>query len=326
MKKTLLLISIALTSILSGCSTIGFVAFERLQPGDVSFPETVRQVGIINRIPLLTEQEREAEYASNSLSGDGKTACETLAQGIAETGYFDQVIICDSALWKKSEGADRSLPATVTDSLLQSLGVDMLFSFEELNIRLKENFMFVPEAGVTVPAIDGIVTLTVKVYVPNRRQPLLGVSKADTLCWELTPELEYEQIIKEASEYAATLPIRHLLPHWSQQERCYYDGGNAEMRDAGIYIREQNWDAAAHLWQKVYDSKKGKARMRAAFNLALYYEMQEDFDKAITYLNEADRAAEEGSPDNRMITFYRLQLASQADKNRQLTIQMKRFE
>lgn len=326
MKKTLLLMSIALASVLlPGCSTIGFVSFERLQPGDVSFPETVRNVGIINRIPLRTEEERKVEYASNSMEGDGKVACEVLAQGIAETGYFDQVVICDSALWKKGE--DSVLPMAVVDSLTQALGVDMLFSFEGVNIQLTESAMLVSELAMPVPAIDGVVTPLLNVYVVKRRQPLFSFVKTDTICWELTPGMKYEQVITEASEYAATLPVNHLLPHWSQLDRFYYDGGNVEMRDAGIYVREQNWEAAAGLWQKVYDGKKkGKARMRAALNLALYYEVQEDFVKAKVYLDEADRLAKEGSSDKRMIGFYRTQLDVQSEKIKQLIIQMKRFE
>lgn len=325
MKKILLGISIVLVSVFSGCSSIGFVSFDRLQAADVSFPETVRSVGIINRMPVQTEKEREVEYASGLLEGDGKVASEALAQEIAETGYFDQVVICDSALWVKGE-EEASLPVATVDSLVHLLGVDMLFAFERVNIQLKESTIFIPEIASMVPAIDGAVTPTVKVYVANRKAPLFSVSKSDTICWELTPELKYEQIVKEASEYAATLPVKHLLPHWEQLERFYYDGGNVEMRDAGVYVREQNWEAAFALWKKVYDRKKGKSRMRAALNLALYYEMHEDFDKAREYLEEADRLVKDGSLDKRMITLYRIQLENQAAKIGQLMIQMRRFE
>lgn len=44
------------------------------------------------------------------------------------------------------------------------------------------------------------------------------------------------------------------------------------MRDAGVYVRENNWDSAFELWKQIYDKGKGRQKMRAAFNIGLYYE------------------------------------------------------
>ena len=70
------------------------------------------------------------------------------------------------------------------------------------------------------------------------------VAKQDTISWEIEPALSDRKIVKEASEYAASIPVEHLLPHWDEVARFYYDGGNIEMRDAGVYLRENNWDEA----------------------------------------------------------------------------------
>ena len=32
-----------------------------------------------------------------------------------------------------------------------------------------------------------------------------------------------------------------IWTHWDEVARFYYDGGNIEMRDAGVYLRENNW-------------------------------------------------------------------------------------
>jgi len=174
--------------------------------------------------------------------------------------------------------------------------------------------------------VDGIVTPVVKAYIAGRDIPLFSFSKSDTIYWELSPELTYEQMIKEASEYAAQLPVKYLLPHWKEVSRYYFDGGNAEMRDAGVYVREQDWEAASVLWQKLHDTRKGKTKMRAAYNLALYYELLEDFERAKEYLDIASSLAQEGTWENQLIEYYRLQLEEQGQENRMLKIQMKRFE
>jgi len=98
------------------------------------------------------------------------------------------------------------------------------------------------------------------------------------------------------------------------------------MRDAGVYVREQDWEAASVLWQKLHDTRKGKTKMRAAYNLALYYELLEDFERAKEYLDIASSLTQEGTWENQLIEYYRLQLEEQGQENRMLKIQMKRFE
>ena len=211
-------------------------------------------------------------------------------------------------------------------SQMQALGVDLLFAMERVQIQLKEGVLFMPEVMLEVPAIDGAVTPLVRVYVPGRNAPLYSVSKADTICWELTPELSYNQMVEDASGHAGALSVPHLIPHWKELHRYYFDGGNADMRDAGVYVREQEWKEAADLWHQLYDKRKGKIRMQAAYNLALYYEMQNDLEQAKYYLDAAASLAKEGSGEAQLIMFYQLQLEEQMKQSQRLQLQMKRFE
>jgi len=66
--------------------------------------------------------------------------------------------------------------------------------------------------------------------------------------------------------------------------------------------------------------------MYAAFNLALYHEMQSEFDLAMEYLKVASQLAADDSSEEDLIRFYLSQLEEQAKQNRRLQIQMKRFE
>ena len=98
------------------------------------------------------------------------------------------------------------------------------------------------------------------------------------------------------------------------------------MRDAGVYVREQNWEEASVLWKNIYDKKKGKAKMRAAYNLAVYSEMKDDFEYAKEYLATACALADEGSWEHQLILFYQMKLEEERKKNLRLNVQMKRFE
>lgn len=321
--KTKITVLLLVLCLFSSCTTLQTISFERLQAADISFPEQVRTVGVINYVP---QDNMGADSLLGLWNGDGTVAVEALAQEIAATNYFEQVLICDSAFRGDANVGEEAIPSYQTDSLIRLLGVDMLFAIERVQVELKNGSIFFPEMMANLLVVDGIVTPVVRAYIAGRDIPLFSFSKSDTIYWELSSKLTYEQMIKEASEYAAQLPVKYLLPHWKEVSRYYFDGGNAEMRDAGVYVREQDWEAASVLWQKLHDTRKGKTKMRAAYNLALYYELLEDFERAKEYLDIASSLAQEGTWENQLIEYYRLQLEEQGQENRMLKIQMKRFE
>lgn len=321
--KTKITVLLLVLCLFSACTTLQTISFERLQAADVSYPDQVRTVGVINYAP---QDKQERDSILGLWNGDGMVTVESLAREIAATDYFNQVVVCDSALRPVGMGNEEILPMSQADSLIQALGVDMLFAVEQVRIELKEGSLFHTELMMDVPAVDGVITPLVRAYVSGRNAPLFSISKTDTICWVVSPELTFGQIMQEASDFAATLPVSYLLPHWKEMNRYYFDGGNMEMRDAGVYIREQNWEGAAALWQKLHDGRKGKVKMRAAYNLALNYELQGDYERAKEYLDTALSLASEGSWEHQLIEYYRLQLDEQARENRMLQIQMKRFE
>ena len=66
--------------------------------------------------------------------------------------------------------------------------------------------------------------------------------------------------------------------------------------------------------------------MRAAYNLAVYYELQNDFVRAKECLDAAQALASEDSWEMQLILLYQLQLEEQTRRNQRLNVQMKRFE
>ena len=327
MKKNLYIVCLCgiLLSV-TACTSLQPFSYERLQPADVNFPGQIRKVGIVNNMPPVHQDYKQVDYKSASLEGDGDVATEAFAQEVVSVGYFDEVVLYDQRIRKTTNPLELPIPKQTTDDLIRKLDVDMLLSMERVNVELKESFMFVPGSLGTVSAVDGVVTSVVRAYLKQREEPLFTIQKTDTLCWEITPKLSYGDVIKDVSEYAAILPMQNLLPYWVEVERYYYDGGNVEMRDAGVFVREESWEEAAALWEKVYQKKKGKAKMRAAYNLAVYSEMKNDFEAAKEYLDTAYGLSDENSFDQQLILIYRMRLEDECQKNLRLNVQMKRFE
>lgn len=318
------------------CRTINTIYFDQLEPAGISFPEVVRKVGVVNNMPVIVGGEEELSKTAGILEGNGKIAAETLAQGIAATNYFDEVIICDSSLCDmevvlknhqglKKEWQGNVLEKNTASEWLDKLGVDMLLSIERIYIELKDNTILA-DGIMPISVVDGAISTILRAYVPGRPKPIFRINKQDTIFWEPGPSLTFSKIIKESSEFAASIFVSYLLPSWKEVARNYFDGGSVEMRDAGVFVREHNWGEAALLWKKVYDNKKGQQKMRAAYNLALYHEMQGDFLQANAYIEEAIALVKPETVDETVVRAYQLQLNSYEKNFQQLNIQMKRFD
>lgn len=331
-----LLLWSALVVAMTSCGTINTIHFDQLKAAKVSFPEVIRKVGIINNMPIIEGDEKDLAQTDGLLEGNGKVAAEALAQEIASTGYFDEVVICDSALCDlkislknhqgvREEWKGAPLPQEEINEWLEQLDVDMLLSLDRIHIGLKENQIFL-DGVVSVPVLDGAISSLLRAYVPGRERPVFMINKQDTIFWEPNPSLTFTTIVKESSEHAASILVPYLLPSWKEVSRHYFDGGGVEMRDAGVYVREYNWEEAYSLWKKVYDTKKGNQKMRAAFNLALYSEIQGDFDRAKAYIEVAKELVKPESYDAIVVHEYQLKLDSLAKEYQQLRIQMSRFD
>lgn len=327
MKKSVSLMVWGVGTLLASCGSLQTISFDQLQAADVSFPDAVRKVAVINNMPVLENKDNHEEV-SGDLEGDGKVASEMLAEHIAEVNYFDQVVICDSAFRAQDDVPKANVVLTKEEiqKLSEDLEVDMILSFDRIHIQTKPGILYYADYPLPVSVVDGILSPIVRVYVPNRDKPLFVVAAQDSISWEMNSTLSDREIVKDASEYAASIPVKHLLPHWEQVTRFYYDGGNVEMRDAGVCLRENDWDEACTLWKGAYEKRKGKQKMKAAFNIALYYEIKDDVEQAKEWLEKAKSLVKSGTEDEHLISFYRLELEKREDRLSRLRVQMKRFD
>ena len=147
----------------SGCQSIEQLSIDYMLPAEVSFPSALRRVAVVNNMPpipdnkLILEEndekkkdETEIARKTKYFNGDGKIATESLAEALANENYFDEVIICDSALRAPCCTA-RYIYIVVWNKLTQSTDVGnnpiltsviylaLLIRTDTLSIALKSN-------------------------------------------------------------------------------------------------------------------------------------------------------------------------------------------
>lgn len=314
---------------LASCVSVQTIGFDQLCPAEVSLPEQVKRVAVVNNMPVIPEA-KSGVATLGSLNGDGKLTAEALAVALADADYFNQVIICDSALNGQDATDDtkvRPLSKAEIGKLVQELGVDMLLSLDRVfvqNVKKEIRYPGLPEAW---PVVQTQVTPVLSIYSPVRERPVRVVALTDTLEWDIDRIPSDKALINEVAGFSAHLLARQLTPYWEHTDRIYYAGGCVEMRDAVVCIREGDWEGAKDLWLSLYKRRKsGKVKARAALNLALASEMLGDMDGAKKWLEEAGKQVEPGSEEEMVYKYASLKLEERLAGFSHLQIQMRRFD
>ncbi len=349
-----------LTVLANSCVTIDQLSIDYLQPAKVSFPSAIKAVGIVNNTTEKKERtfkEKRDKFnrvVSSELDfqGDPKITTESFARKIAEANYFDQVIICDSALREKDHfPREAELTNDEVKQLTTDLGVDMLLAVEDVNIATKQKTKDLGEFFRST--IDATIKPVIRAYIPTRNKPLITAHPDDKIFWEgygRTPIeaqkdlIKEDSLVKEASDFAGEIPVKYLIPTWDKADRYYYISGCVELRDGAVLLRENSWDDALKQWQLAYNKSSKKIKMRAAFNIALYYETHDDIDKAIEWTEKAraivlekEKIKESSTEINKaniknnqstdylIISYYLISLQERQKNIQTLNLQMERF-
>ncbi|EGF57559.1 DUF6340 family protein [Bacteroides fluxus] len=300
---------------LSSCQSVEQLSIDYMLPAEVSFPPTLKRVAIVNNMPEVPDnklivseeaekkEENEIARLTNYYNGDARLTTEALAEALANENYFEEVVICDSALRSKDiTPRESTLSREEASKLIQDLDVDFLIALENIQMRSTRKISYLRDWGAFYGTVDVKVYPTVKIYLPNRKGPMVTINNNDSIFWEEMGNGEASvrarligenDLIKQASEFAGTVPVKRLLPHWKTANRYLFQGGSVNMRDAAVYAKEGNWAEAVQLWKKNFEAKKGKQKMYSAYNIAMGYEMQDSIDTATEWALKAQQIARE---------------------------------
>lgn len=279
--------SIATLFLFTACSTVKYITVEQLTPGSITLPENIKSVAVLNNF-----NQNNVIINCNPatvVECDGKRVTDSFAHQLAESNYFNEVVISDSALCDSSFNVPHILTPQEVKQLCNIFVVDMLITVDYAcaidNNRLLSNLK--SENFRVVRTRETIVYSIVHYYFPNREKPLKAFTYKDVLHWNNLREMTAENIQKEAENMAAVQPAEPFLPKWQQNQRAFFTDGCPEMRQAEVYLIEGKWNDAYSLWEQISNSKGKNMQKRAWFNMALYFEMNDNINKAFDCLNKA---------------------------------------
>lgn len=313
MKKGVLLYLLII--FLTSCSSayLSTLEIDQLHPAALSLPQTVKKVAVLDRMNV------EGTFEKGSMTINSKYFAEYVGINLAESDYFEDVVLCDSNVSTLDRNDSIIMPLSQTNvrQLTEDLDVDMLVSVEHLSAKLVD-MVFMPLIETKVVA---------KVYVPSRRTPIRNIVLSDTISWSSEAvSITYQQMQNDVMSYMAEKITHELVPYWQSTERYYYTGGNADFRDAETFLKKGDWDMATKIWSESLLSSKGSMRLQTLFNLAVSKEIMGDYEGAsqacAELVSQSDKSAEVKS----MALWYQEILNSRLSSQQLLHLQMQRFE
>ena len=176
-KPVLYILTLSSLLLVASCQSVEQLSIDYLLPADVSFPQQLKKVAIVNNVPAddsepsVTKTETESDYIETAtFSGNPAITAEALAQALAEGNYFDEVVICDSALQATGSTAKQMLETEEANQLINDLQVDFLIALEDIKIRTRRKISYVPGWNVYHGTVDANVYPSISVYLPNGLQ------------------------------------------------------------------------------------------------------------------------------------------------------------
>jgi len=114
MTKYPYILFVLLLASFSSCQTVEQLSIDYMLPAEISFPNELKRVAVVNNVSDTPDNtlppkdntiknKNELSRAVAYHEGQPALTTEALAKAIAEQNYFNEVVICDSALRASSD-------------------------------------------------------------------------------------------------------------------------------------------------------------------------------------------------------------------------------
>lgn len=320
----LILFAILLSTITS-CTVYKEYPIEIYRPGEIAYSPETKNVAIVYRNFKYSGDTlqhyykddfrlRKAKQDPAELDSILVNMCMSeLAKNLKEKGTFSEIRIFPE-LFEPHSG--RKLPALNMDLVQQvasTTQTDLVISLETYSSFYSE---YSSTAEIPTKSNEVITAAVWAVYNPVEQKLIERKTMIDTIFWngydaegnyqrnaKLPPRLT---ALKIASQMSGENYSKRFFASWQNVKRMYSVPPLPDFAAADECVQKGKWDDAILLWKRYADDSNGKMAINARYNLALGYEMKDDFEMAERWLNSAQSIAADykSKEDLKMILQY----------------------
>ncbi len=298
--------------LLSSCKGLRDISIQVERPALITIPKEIQSIGILNRSIPAPNSGLEATLTLEKPEGDIELSGECL-RGLKETLARSERFVyvgCDTTLQaadEKSLEFGHELSWTFVDSLCKAEKVDAILSLE----------FFDTDFSIQNPGVTAVNALGQVLSGNNTSIEVRGLANADA-GFRVYHPLNQKIIYEDRFEYEKRWAVRsysaidavnklirekdalyevsyetgvdfaqNIVPLKYWEWRSYFKG-KGEMKIGELHALSNNWENAIVSWTGAFNSStKRKPRGKAAYNIALAYEMIGDLQSAQKWIQIA---------------------------------------
>jgi len=284
-----------LSGFLLSCATLSTLKIDVLRPANFSVPPEILSVVVVDnalpfrddKLPRTYGTDESSEIDTLWFDGVSLIAAQTFANELKDQNFFDTVYFYPTSLNRNIKNPHLGeIPNSLVDNLCKTYNAQAVISLELFNCLARYHTKplgYDPSdfTDLYMVYLSLKSALYWKMYLPNGIV-LDAHLQRDSIYWESSlPSVK--DAIQTMAWHMGEKAIKRVAPYWETIERQYYSGGNSYFLRARDLQEANNWDEAAKVWYYIYENNKRKVKARAAFNLALSYEVRGNFDEAIAW-------------------------------------------
>lgn len=300
MKSLFILLSVVAFSLFIGsCAGTRDMRVEVQRPALITIKQEIKTIALLNRSIPTAKAGLEGTLTLETPKQD-KELSEECMRGLNETLNTSnrfQVTRCEGtmpAADEKSLSFGSPLPWTIIDSICTSLSVDAIMVLEYFDTDFN-----ILNPGATAAAAVGNVlngnapTVEVRgtatancgyrVYYPKTKEILYEDRFEFKKHWTQRSTNPVDAVAKMIKRNDALLDVSYytgvefamnVVPLFYWEDREMYKGKKGDLERGERQALAKDWEGAIKTWTHVYEfSDKSKIRAKAAFNIALGYEV-----------------------------------------------------
>ncbi|PKQ66913.1 hypothetical protein BZG01_08915 [Labilibaculum manganireducens] len=326
--------------LLSSCQTLSLYSFQGLNAPKILIPADVKTIGFVDRNTSFKIDTVSQYYLINSTlltdttdySTDISTNCYLgFTENLSEYLAMDSIPFIQ--LDKKEISGDRDytpMKWELVDSICESNGSDILICLEDVQLYNKYTvFEDILNYGIT----DANYFAVWRIYDPLKQTYLDEQIVIDSLFSEVTSP-SYNRLIeeklpkrkdlfKDVSYEIGNQYADMLAPKWIDITRKYFASGDDRLAISKYYIDQGDWETPISLWTEISDEKDDKLAGRASYNLAVAYEIKEDYVQANRWIRKSIfhyKTLKSLPSEFKLVTAYTLELLERTKNKEKLDL------
>lgn len=288
-----LLLTVLLMGSLTSCiisRKFNSIQFEVLTPSEITLPENIKTVALINKDLNCTDTSLVLNYSVSENKVDtmknlklANYCISTLTSFLIEKEKFETVTNYSDTLYK-------------TKSQLSQFNLQEVFNKTQTDLCVFIDSLYFDE--ILLDSLPNLyqTKINIKWSVAYRTDTaLVKVNRNDSLIVDFDCKLRfYEKKAYLISYlYLACKSIGNylgpkIIPTWNAVQQVYYHSKNQDMLKAEKFIQQREWLKAAEILNEKTKSKNRKLAAKACYNMAVINEMEGHPDIAIEWLNKTD--------------------------------------